>query len=301
MAVYVHVGLDGSEDPSWLGQLGKELEGLGFGGVFVADSLGSPYEPIVPLTALACSTGRLRVGTCVYILALRSPLLVAKQVSDLQRLSGGRFVLGVGVGWRKWEFDALGVEYRRRGKITDEAIEILRLAWRGDPVGFEGEHFRFGPISLGAGLGGLPPPPIWVGGNSVRAMRRAAKHGDAWIPTDLSPEEYERLLPRFREEVAKAGRSEGSVEVCSHLVLVLERDGSRARSLAAQLALRLGEKPEEFEQYALVGDPSSVAEKLARYTALGVRHHVVSTFLSETRQTLLDKLRLFSREVAPSI
>lgn len=298
---YVHVGLEGNEGFSWLSVLGGELEGLGFKGVFLADSLGSPYEPLIPLTALAANTSRLLVGTCVYVLALRSPLFVAKQVSDIQRLSGGRFVLGVGVGWRRWEFEALGVDYGRRGAITDEAISVLRLAWRGDPVSFRGSHFRFEGVSVGAGLGATPQPPIWVGGNSRSAMRRAARLGDAWIPTDLSPEEYEEAIPIFREELRRHGRVEGEVGLCSHLALVLDRDRSRARALAAQAASRFGERLEEFERYALVGDPSEVAEKLGRYISLGVGHHVLSTFLTESRDTLMEKLRLFSSEVAPSL
>lgn len=298
---YVHIGLDGSEDASWMGGFGGELESLGFSGVFLADSLASPYDPIVRLAAFACQTSRLKVGTCVYILALRNPLLAAKQVGDVQRLSGGRFVFGVGVGWREWEFEALGVDYAGRGAVTDEALEVLRLAWRGDPVSYSGRHFRFSSVDVGAGLGGIPPPPIWVGGNSRRAMRRAARFGDGWIPTDFTLREYEEAIPLFREELRRVGRVERSVDLCSHLVLVLDRDRSRARALAAQAASRIGERPEVFEEYAVVGDPSAVAEKLSRYGALGVRHHVLSTFLTESRETLKEKLRLFSREVVPSL
>ncbi len=297
---HVHVGLDGSEGPEWFRKVSAEIENLGFKGVFLADSLASRGEPLIPLTGFALYSSRLRVGTCVYILPLRNPLLVAKQVSNIHRLSGGRFVLGVGVGWRRWEFDAVGVDYARRGGRTDEMLEILRLAWRGDPVGFEGEHFRFDAVDVGAGVEGAPPP-IWIGGNSPSAIRRAARYGDAWIPTDFTPQEYEANIPRLRDELNRLGKDPSSVEVCSHLALILDNDKSRAQALAAKVASDFGEKPEEFEEYALVGDPPRVAERIAEYTALGVGHHVLSTFLTESKDTLLETLRLFSAQVMKSV
>ncbi|PSO07164.1 hypothetical protein B9Q04_12340 [Candidatus Marsarchaeota G2 archaeon BE_D] len=297
---YIHIGLDGSEGPEWFRSVSTEIENLGFRGVFLADSLGSKGEPLILLTGFALSSSKLSVGTCVYVLPLRNPLLVAKQVSSIHRLSGGRFIFGVGVGWRQWEFDAVGVEYAMRGRRTDEMLEILRLAWKGDPVVFEGEHFRFEAVDVGAGVEGAPPP-IWVGGNSPSAIRRAARYGDAWIPTDFTPQEYEASIPKLRAQLNRLGRAPSSLEICSHLALIVDNDKSRAHELAAKIASDFGEKPEEFEGYALVGDPSSIAERIAQYTALGVRHHVLSTFLTESKNTLLHTLRLFSEEVMQSV
>ncbi|MEM0121439.1 MAG: TIGR03619 family F420-dependent LLM class oxidoreductase [Thermoprotei archaeon] len=296
---YVHVGLDGSEDAAWFRRVAPEIEGMGFRGVFLADSLSSRNEPLIPLTGFATSSSSLSVGTCVYILPMRNPLIVAKQVSSIHRLCGGRFIFGVGVGWRQWEFDAVGVEYASRGSRTDEMIEILKLAWRDDPVSYNGKHFRFEPIDVGAVLG--EAPPIWVGGNSMAAIRRAARYGDAWIPTDLSLDEYEAKIPKLRSELNRLGRPHTTFNVCSHLALIVDSVGAKAHALAAKVASSFNEKPEDFENHALVGDPASVAERIAEYTALGVEHHVLSTFLTQTKETLLDTLRLFSTQVAPSV
>jgi len=108
-----------------------------------------------------------------------------------------------------------------------------------------------------------------------------------WIPTDFTPQEYEASIPKLRAQLNRLGRAPSSLEICSHLALIVDNDKSRAHELAAKIASDFGEKPEEFEGYALVGDPSSIAERIAQYTALGVRHHVLSTFLTESKNTLL--------------
>jgi probable F420-dependent oxidoreductase len=283
----------------YIRRLAELIEDLGYGGVFLADSLGSTGEPLIPLAAFASYSTRIRVGTCVYVLPLRQPFMVAKQVSSLQRLSDNRFILGVGVGWRKWEFDSVGVDYASRGERMDEELDILRLAWKGDPVSYSGKHFKFGDTDLGAELD--TPPPIWVGGNSVGAIRRAAKYGDAWIPTDFSPQDYRHKVPLLVDGLRRLGRSQDQFELCSHLALIMDSDNAKARSAAAEVAGRIGERPEEFVEYALVGDPPHVAERITEYIALGVKHHVLSMFFTETSDTLLDKLRLFSTQVVPSL
>jgi probable F420-dependent oxidoreductase len=147
-------------------------------------------DPLVALTWVAARTSRIRLGTGVLVLPYRHPVLTAKMVASVDIFSGGRIDLGVGAGWSRVEFRALGMSdrYDARGRVTDESIEVVRRCWAGGPVEYDGEffsfrHVEFEPVPLQARL------PIWVGGNSGPALRRAARYADVWHPHDLSPEE----------------------------------------------------------------------------------------------------------------
>jgi alkanesulfonate monooxygenase SsuD/methylene tetrahydromethanopterin reductase-like flavin-dependent oxidoreductase (luciferase family) len=162
-------------DPESLEGWARTVEGLGFDLLMVSDHVvvtpdvaakyPAPfYEPFTTLSWLAGSTRRIRLGTTVLIAPYRHPLLVARMAANLNRLSGGRLVLGVGAGWARQEFVALDVAFDQRGTLTDDLISTVRQAWSDD------SDYRAGHI------------PIWVGGNSDAGLRRAVRHGDAWHP-----------------------------------------------------------------------------------------------------------------------
>jgi len=180
------------------------------------------HDCVDPLTALAFVAGateRLKVFTNVLILPYRNPLLAAKQAASLQVISDNRLLLGVGVGYMKAEFEALGVDYSERGALMDEAIETIRLAWSGGAISARGRHFDAVEVEPRP----VPdsPPPIWVGGGSDRALERAAMHGDGWVPYFTVPtnspdvrksavvdmDHFGEKLGRLRERRAKLGRS----------------------------------------------------------------------------------------------
>ncbi|HEY9392252.1 MAG TPA: LLM class flavin-dependent oxidoreductase [Mycobacteriales bacterium] len=167
----------------------RTVEGLGYDLLMVSDHVvvtpdvaeqyPAPfYEPFTTLAWLAGITDQIRLGTTVLIAPYRHPLLVARMAANLNQLSGGRLVLGVGVGWARQEFDALGVPFERRGSLTDDHLRTLRAAWDDD------EDYRSGSI------------PIWIGGNSDAGLRRAVRLGDAWHP-------LRRTLTWFREGAAR--------------------------------------------------------------------------------------------------
>lgn len=169
-------------DPDVLRRWAQTVEGLGFDLLMVSDHIAvtpdvaqqypAPfYEPFTTLSWLAGVTRRVRLGTTVLIVPYRHPLLTARMAANLNRLSGGRFVLGVGVGWARQEFEALGVPFQRRGALTDEHLRAMRDAWQ-DTADYDS-----------------PAIPIWVGGNSDAGMRRAVRLGDAWHPLRLTPGE----------------------------------------------------------------------------------------------------------------
>jgi probable F420-dependent oxidoreductase len=172
-------------------------EHAGVDAVFVTDHPAPPeqwlqrgghptLDPFVALGVAASGTTRLRLHTNLLVLGYRQPYLAAKAVASLDVLSGGRVILGVGVGYLRAEFDALGADFDDRGARADDSLAAMRAAWTGEPQGPDGVVVRPRPVQR-------PHPPIWVGGNSVRAMRRAIEHGQGWAPMP-SPRAAEALL-----------------------------------------------------------------------------------------------------------
>ncbi len=159
---------------------------------------------------MAAVTSRLHFATMVYILPLRHPVEVAKSVGTAAVLSGGRVALGVGAGWIREEFDALGVDFATRGARLDEMLEVMRKLWSGEMVEHHGEHFDFGPMQMSPAPGA--PVPVYVGGLSKRALRRAATLGDGWIGTGQTPEEVPSLLADLARMRAEAGRGQEPFE-----------------------------------------------------------------------------------------
>ena len=137
--------------------------------------------PFVALSFAAAATTRLRVQTHILVLPYRNPLLTAKSVLSLDVLSGGRVILGVAPGYLKPEFAALGVDFDERNELTDEAIDVMRRVWSEDEVVAEGRHFTRG-TSMRPRPVQQPHPPIWIGGNSTAAIRRAVERGQGWVP-----------------------------------------------------------------------------------------------------------------------
>jgi probable F420-dependent oxidoreductase len=179
-------------------------EAAGFDAVFVTDhpapadrwlATGGHHalDPFVALSFAAAATSRLRLHTNLLVLAYRNPFHSAKAIATLDQLSGGRMIVGVGAGYLEGEFDALGVDFEARNELTDEAIVTMRAAWRGDSVVGSGRGWRAGGNTLHPTPRQVPGPPIWVGGNSRRAIRRAVELGDGWMPMP-SPAGSERRL-----------------------------------------------------------------------------------------------------------
>ncbi|MFD7308028.1 TIGR03619 family F420-dependent LLM class oxidoreductase [Promicromonospora sp. NPDC059942] len=175
--------------------LAQRAEGLGYTTAWLPDhvlppgpygaTFGGVYEPLVTIGHLTAVTERLRFGTSVLVVPLRDPFVLAKQVATLHQLSGGRVVLGVGVGWNVPEFDAVGADHSRRGAVTDDSLALLRHLFAGGPAPYEGRRFSyeqgvFEPVPDGS-------VPIMVGGNSDAALRRAARYGDVWQGLPASP------------------------------------------------------------------------------------------------------------------
>ena len=228
------------------------------------------YEPLIVLAYLAAVTRRVLLGTSVYLLPLRNPLLAARQAVSLDRLSDGRLVLGVGVGWLESEFAAVGVPYRQRGRRTDEAIAMLKALCGADGAGFLPK-----PVQR-------PHPPLWIGGRSDAAVRRAARVGDAWHPSHLTVDELRRQIPQLRAECERAGRSGGRGG---------GDDAPQARGAVADR--RRGAR-------VLQGDAGAIAATVAELEQVGVTHLIVE-IPGSSEGELLENLDWFGREVLAEV
>jgi probable F420-dependent oxidoreductase len=174
-----------------------------------ASSMGATwYDAGSTLAFVAGATSRIRLLSHVLVLPYRHPLLVAKQYGTLDHLSGGRVILGVGSGHLKPEFKVLGADFDGRGVVSDEYIAAIVAAWTGEVAAFEGTTVAFRDVMVSPRVAQRPRPPIWVGGNSAAAVRRAALHGDGWVPWELTPETCTAAVERARKLRAAAGRSD---------------------------------------------------------------------------------------------
>jgi probable F420-dependent oxidoreductase len=165
------------------------------------------YDAFTTLAWLAGLTERIELGTTVAIVPYRHPLLTARTAANIDQFSGGRFVLGVGVGWSEPEFEAVGTPFRERGKVTDEYLAAIIAAWTSDVVSLEGRYARYRAVGTGPRAVRSPHPPVWVGGTAPGAIRRAARFGDAWHPNNAElPWLRDTGLPALRAAAAAEGR-----------------------------------------------------------------------------------------------
>jgi probable F420-dependent oxidoreductase len=207
--------------------IAKLAEELGFEGIIGSDHALYPetLQPAYPYSAsglppqtaeseypdmwtscaaMAAVTTRLKFACGIYVLPIRHPVEVAKQAATLSILSQGRFILGVGAGWMKEEFDVYGVDFASRGRRMDEMIEILRGLWQGGMFGYSGECFDFEPIAVSPKP--THPIPIYFGGAAPVALRRTAVSGDGWIGAGNTPEAVPALLGELAQQRARCGR-----------------------------------------------------------------------------------------------
>ncbi len=232
-------------EPDQVVEIAKISEEVGFDGILVSDHLFFPEkltskypyspdgvpgftaetawpEPFALIAAMSAVTRRVRFATMVYILPLRNPLEVAKATATLDVLSGGRFVLGVGAGWMKEEFDQLGVDFHTRGARLDESIDVLRTIWSGGMVEHHGRFFDFPRLQMS------PKPtqdvPIYVGGASPAALRRTALRGDGWLGNGSDPEEASRVLAELKRLRHEAGRENSPFEAVVPLTTPADAD-----------------------------------------------------------------------------
>jgi len=217
-------------DPETILQLARHAEDAGFESIWLADHVAFPVsirskypysatgdfptrlseslmEPVATMAVLVGATRRVRIGTAALIMPYRNPVLLARMLVTLDHFSGGRIVLGAGVGWLEEEFNVLGTyDFKKRGRVTDDYLEIFKAICAGGEVAYRGETYAFDPIFSSPGSVQRPHPPILIGGLSNAALRRVVRHGNGWLAVSAPPEKLRERLAVLAQLATEAGR-----------------------------------------------------------------------------------------------
>jgi probable F420-dependent oxidoreductase len=263
-------------------ELVQRIEALGFESVWTGDHVsfhGPIHESLTLLATFVPITRRIRLGTAVYLLALRPPAIAAKAAASLDVLSGGRLIFGVGVGGENpKEFELCGVPHRERGARVTEGIEVIRALWRDTPATFQGRFTRFESVSIDPKPVQRPGPPIWIGGRSDAALTRAGRQGDGWVSYVVQPERYAQSVDKIRAAAQAAGRSLGEFAFGHLGFITVGRDWESAKAVWAQsLSQRYAQDFEPLaRKYGIIGTPEQCAEQIARFEAAGCNYLIVN-------------------------
>jgi probable F420-dependent oxidoreductase len=309
--VLSHTILGPTASPDALRTLAQHAEAVGFDSVWCADHIVLPrhiqsvypytadgacpfdpeepfYEPLSVLNFLAGCTQHIRLGTHVLIIPYRPPVFTAKILATVDVLSGGRLILGVGVGWMAEEFQALGLStYAERGAVTNEYLRLFKELWTKDHPEFQGQYCQVSGVGFYPKPVQKPHPPIWIGGHSAPAQRRAATLGDGWMPIGLRPRPLlepaalATKIAQLRTLTRQAGRPEDAVTISFTAPVVLTKTTAPDRPL-------------------LQGPPEVVAADLRHYQALGVRNFNIN-LPPGSLSARQDVMEQFVREVVPLV
>ena len=274
-------------------------EDLGYHSLWVSDHVVTPshlmssigptfHDAFVVLSYAAAFTKRVKLGSSVIVVPYRNPLVTAKMLATLDVLSGGRVIFGVGAGGAPDEFQALGVPSHLRGRLTDEYLRLMLALWTQDPTSFRGRFFSFDDVRFEPKPVQKPYPPIWVGGRSDAALRRAVAVGEAWHPTAIRPPALQERMDQLRHLAQEAGRSDGGPAVTVHQSIRL----SDERSPTA------GTGPNDEERRIGRGTPKQIRGDMAYYREIGVPV-VVCNFASANTEELLRAMDTFANQVMP--
>jgi probable F420-dependent oxidoreductase len=275
--------VDGMPDRGRYRALAQAAEELGYTSIWAGDHISyrNPLlDVVVALSTFAAVTERITIGAGIVLLPLRHPSVVAKEFASLDYLSGGRVILGVGVGGEgEKDFEAVGVDPRERGARTDEAMRALRELFGPPPASFNGRFFTFDGISIAPGPAQEGGPPLWVGGRSEAAIRRAATLGDGWIPIWVSAEAFREARTQLPEHVVPA------VTVPAHV--------GEKRKLYEHLRRRYaGDFSEHVvDRYCVAGAPDECVARVREYVDAGARHIVFNLGEYEDAERLAEVAR----------
>jgi probable F420-dependent oxidoreductase len=269
------------------------------------------FEPLTMLTYVAAQTERIRLGTSVIPLPLREPAYLAKQVATLDVLSGGRVLLGVGLGAYREEYERLWPRRKaRREDLLNEGIEALMLLFGEPEASYAGKHVAFDGLRL-APKPLQQPLPIYVAGNSPSGVERAARWSAGWLPAALAPADVARGAARLREAAARYGRDPASIHVGPQLSCVIapSREAARRRFEGSQTHKHLvslaastlkGADLSRLEDTLLIGSPADIVDQIGAYADAGATMLAAMIFVSETPQAMLDDIQHFAEDVIPA-
>lgn len=311
-------------DTDDLVELAVEAESLGFDSIGGNDHIVTQdyvsaewdddpryYDVFNTFSYVAAKTSEITLNTAVTVLPLRDPVWVAKQAMTLDRLSGGRLLLGTGVGAYREEFEAVHPDVSMtRGRIMDESVEALARLFAEGPASYDGEHVAFEDVDLSP-RPVQDPFPLYVGGNHPNAMRRAVAYGDGWLPAGLTPAEIEERNADLATLCSEHDRDLDEIDVAPQLIAAIDSDGRTARETfersqvfehlkSLSVSTLQDQSLEDVVAENLIGTPDDIVEKLTRYREAGVSHFPAIIFAANDVAQLHDQMETFARTVMPS-
>ncbi len=310
--------------PEKLIEVGLAAERLGYHSVWGNDHLHTQnyvreewktapnyYEPLIALANLAARTKRIRLGTSIIVMPMREPVLLAKQAATLDQLSGGRLLLGIGVGAYREEFEAVRPNAPRstnRGAMVEEGIRGLRLLFSQETASFEGRYYQFRDVMMGP-KPQQTPLPIYSGGNSDAGAVRAGRYSQGWLPAVLPVPVLRKKIGILTEAAQAAGRDPSAIDIAPQMSVSLSKTKEAAlrqfresQVYTHMLSLKRSTLKDldlgQVESMNLIGTPAQVAEQVAGLRDAGVTHCCALIFPAETIEETIDQMDWFARDVA---
>jgi alkanesulfonate monooxygenase SsuD/methylene tetrahydromethanopterin reductase-like flavin-dependent oxidoreductase (luciferase family) len=289
--------MSGRSDPAPLFKLAERAEALGFHSIWVGDSLTARprVDALTTLAAVGARTRRVRLGTAIFLAALRHPVLLAHQLASLDWITGGRIDLGLGYGRRgevsqEHEFRILGLDPGARMKMSEEAVHIMRLLWRENNAAYSGAFTRFEQVTIEPKPTQAGGVPIWLASNDVEAgLRRVGRLGDAWINNIKEPETYRACLAKIRAYAAAAGRDPANIEPGSYFTIAA--GGKEAIEAGQKFLAEYYNRSYEAivkANLCISGPWNDVVDRLDAFRQAGARTAVLRFAARDQLQTLED-------------
>lgn len=310
-------------NPDQVVEIIQAAERLGYHSVWGNDHITAPkyvreafdrppnfYEPLITLAYAAAKTSTIRLAPSVIVLPMREPVYLAKQVATLDCFSGGRFILGVGVGAYREEFERLHptlAATAKRSEMVDESLEALVKLFTEPVASFRGRYYEFDGIALSP-KPVQKPLPLYVGGNSSSSARRAGKWGTGWLPAALPPEAIRRGIEIVRQSAEEAGRDPGSIDIAPQLMVCMGQTYEEAidrfknsqmyhHLISLQGSTLRNQDLSRIEENNLIGTPEQVLEKIAELEKAGVTHCAALNFITQTPAEMIEQMEFFKESV----
>lgn len=273
----------------------KLCEKLGYDVIWVSERLlptdnweeffaNSIYDPLIALSTFALITKKIKLGTSV-LNPFRHPLITGRMLTTLDHVSKGRLIVGLGVGWRKIEVDSMGINFKDRGKVLDEQLDILKLLWTSKKISFKGQFYDLNNINSNERPIQRPYPQIWIGGNSIKAINRACEKGSGWIPSSIKLKEYIKSIDYIDSNMSSRPNLGLDVNVLFNYESKHKAYFSNYNNMT------------DVEERCAIGSPSDVINYLSEFIDIGVKYFVFRPFPGED----IDTMKTIAKEILPKL
>ncbi len=284
----------------------RAIESLGFDTLWITENVhtgADALEPLLTLSFMATHTERIALGPSVVLLPLRNAVGLAHAVATLDRLSEGRLIFGVGTGGNvPGSFEAYGASPQHRGRYCDEALQVIKSLWTGQPVNSSGQLLDIDGYVLGGRPTSSPHPPIWVGGAAPGVLRRTARLADGFIPHSISPDLYQDLWRRIEEHCAASGRDPATITRAIQLYFCIADTRDEARCIAESALEHRYQRPVSLgpavDTHYAIGTADDITRTIQTFADLGVTHFAFSNARSPTQ--VMPQIQTLARQIIPN-